>query len=285
MSNQFKEALRKNKAAPLKRLGQNFLVSQEVKTKIIEAAQIKPKDTVLEIGPGLGALTFELAQKAKQVIAIEKDKKIAEILKKRILKENIRNIKVIAEDILKDNVLLSTFNGLRYKVVANLPFNIATAVIMKFLESKKPPKLMVVMVQKEVAQRMCASPPHMNKLAVFCQALSKPEIVAFVSSSAFWPKPKVNSAIIRLQPKETNGALGSVDYINFSKVVNAGFSHPRKTLLNNFAKLDRGQTPISTQKEKIAKWLVQNNIQPNQRPETLTINDWQNLVKTLPPRN
>ncbi len=294
---EIKKQFKENNAAVLKKLGQNFLVSQTVLAKIIAAADLKPQDTVLEIGPGLGALTFELAKRAKQIIAVEKDRKISAILEKNLAEKSISNVKVINEDVLCPRDPTSSQNlspslwevgsllADPYKIVSNLPYNIATAVIMKFLESQNPPGLIVVMVQKEVAQRIVAKPPHMNKLAIFCQLYAEPKIIDCVPSGAFWPKPKVDSAILQLtpMPKEPS-AFGrrrhSVPFMSqFQQIVNAGFSHPRKTLLNNLLKA-YGESSPADSREKIIEWLQANSINPMQRPETLSVENWQNLAKT-----
>ncbi len=305
---EIKSQLKENNAAVLKKLGQNFLVSQAALAKIIAAADLKPQDTVLEIGPGLGELTFELAKKVKKVIAVEKDRKISAILEKNLAEKGIFNVEVVNEDILVPPRPSAWGRGVgrkRYKLVANLPYNIATAVIMKFLDpafAKAPageetqtskPDLMVVMVQKEVAQRIVAKPPRMNKLAIFCQLYSEPKIIGYVPPTAFYPKPKVFSAILQLTPKPPSGFgnLGrshSVAFISqFQQIVNAGFSHPRKTLLNNFLKKTEGpsfrwgSSPAGS-REKIIEWLKKNNVNPMQRPETLSVENWQNLAKTFP---
>ncbi|MDD4989849.1 MAG: 16S rRNA (adenine(1518)-N(6)/adenine(1519)-N(6))-dimethyltransferase RsmA [Candidatus Pacebacteria bacterium] len=289
---EIKNQLKENNAAALKKFGQNFLVSQSVLAKIIAAANLKPQDTILEIGPGLGGLTFELAKKVEKVIAVEKDKKISAMLEKNLVVKGISNVRVINEDALRPTPLLQTegWGEISYKLVANLPYNIATAVIMKFLEKQNQPKLIVVMIQKEVAQRITAKPPHMNKLAVFCQLFAEPKIIDYVPSSAFWPKPKVDSAILQLQPfknheefKEPSSLFGrhSVPFKTlFQKIVNAGFSHPRKALLNNLNQNGKGLGFTDFSKDKVAAWLKENNINPMQRPETLSVENWQNLAKT-----
>ena len=159
--------LKKEGLAPLKRLGQNFLIDCQALQKIIGSADLKKTDTVLEIGAGIGNLTFELAKKAKRVIAVEKDPKMIEILKDLLECQNVKNVKIIEGNILKfktDSLELKT-----YKLVANLPYYITSPVIRKFLESKNPPSSIVLMVQKEVAQRIAAKPPHMSLLAVSVQ--------------------------------------------------------------------------------------------------------------------
>ncbi|MFQ6049468.1 MAG: ribosomal RNA small subunit methyltransferase A, partial [Candidatus Paceibacterales bacterium] len=153
------------------------------------------------------------------------------------------------------------------------PYYITSPVIRKFLESKKPPKLMVLMVQKEVAQRICAHPPNMSLLAVSVQFYAKPEIISFVSKKSFWPQPEVDSAILRISQICTN--LPQINTNLFFKVVKVGFSHPRKQLINN---LSQG---LKLDKEKVKNWLLKNGIESKQRAETLAIKDWLKLTKNL----
>jgi len=262
-----KELLKKYKARPSKRLGQNFLIDKSVLQKIIETADLKSSDFILEIGPGIGNLTQELAKKAKKVIAVEKDLKLAEILKELLDCWNIKNVRIVNKDILKLDPKPSTLKS--YKIVANLPYYIVSPVIRKFLESKYPPESMILMVQKEVAQRICARPPEMSLLAVSVQFYAQPEIISYVSKKSFWPQPKVDGAVIKLkvesQKLKVNKEL-------FFGIVKAGFIQPRKQLINNLSQLG--------QKEKIKIWLLKNNIQPSQRAETLSVKDWIRLTKT-----
>lgn len=227
-----KSLLQKYSAAPLKRLGQNFLISKGVLEKIIQAAGLNKEEVVLEIGPGLSTLTQELARRAKKVIAVEKDRKFVEILKETL--KDYKNVQIIEGDILKFDIsnwvppfkkggvggilpnkdkstpaLLYKRRGLKYKLVANLPYNIASAVIRKFLEAENKPKEMLLMVQKEVAQRICASPPNMSLLAVSVQFYAQPKIIDYVSKGSFWPPPKVDSAILKItsHPKQSRFPL------------------------------------------------------------------------------
>ena len=264
--------LRNYKIRPNKRMGQNFLISKTILREIIKAANLKPSDIVLEIGPGLGVLTRELAKKVKKVIAVEKDKKLTDIFKKELDNDKIKNIQVINQDILKFESL--SFNLKEsYKLVANLPYYITGPVIRMFLESTKPPKLMVLMVQKEVGKRICAQPPKMSKLAVFSQFYGKPEIVKFVSKKSFQPQPKVDSVILRIKPLvSTDKRLIKTNRKLFSKIVRAGFSQPRKQLINNFSK------SLDLSREKVEKWLKEDKIQPIQRAESLTVENWIDLT-------
>jgi 16S rRNA (adenine1518-N6/adenine1519-N6)-dimethyltransferase len=248
---------------PKKRLGQNFLTDKSVVKKLLKTADLKPGDVVLEIGPGLGVLTKEIAEITKKVIAVEKDKKLCEILKQEL--KNYKNIEIINADALKDNYRLPTKN---YKLIANLPFYIATPVIRKFLESNDPPEEMVLMVQKEVAQRITATPPKMSTLAVSVQIYAEPKIISYISKESFRPKPKVNSAIIKITPREKPKLPK-----DFFRIIKAGFRAPRKQLANNLSK------ELNIKKEETIRWLKENNIEPTRRAETLSIEEWIELTK------
>lgn len=259
--------MKKINLIPSKRLGQNFLIDKGALRTIIEVADIKPDEVVLEIGPGTGILTLELAKKTKKVIAVEKDAKMVEILKET-LKEYL-NVQIINDDIRK-----SDFKTLRnYKVVANIPYYLTSPIIRKFLElTEDRPLLMVLMVQKEVAQRIVARPPNMSILAVSVQFYAEAKIIDYVSRKSFWPSPKVDSAIIKITPFNiTRTVLANL----FFRIVKAGFSHPRKQLINNLS------TALSLPRAQVQIWLQKNKIQPSQRAETLFIDDWIKLAKSL----
>ncbi len=283
-----KNLLKKYQIRPSKGLGQNFLVDKEAVKKIIEAADLEIEDIVLEVGPGLGVLTQELAKKVKKVIGIEKDWKMVEILKETL--KDRKNVEIVLGDILKignwkliENWKLEIGN---YKVVANLPFYLTAPVIRQFLEYMEvQPQYMVLMVQKEVAQRICAKPrtrtssvrgrPPMNLLAISVQFYAEPEIVSYISKKSFWPQPKVDSAIIKITPLPNKILQRSDLCQSFFKIVRAGFSQPRKQLINNLSK------GLNLGKEKIQNWLLKNHIQPSQRAETLSVDDWLKLTKSF----
>jgi len=260
-----KDILTKYETKPFKGMGQNFLVNRQTLEKIVSSADLKTEDVVLEVGPGLGTLTAELAKSAGRVIAVEKDQKMCEILKETL--SGFENIQIINDDILKINSEPYTLNP--YKVVANIPYYLTSPLIRKFLETKYPPEFMLLMMQKEVAQRICANPPDMSILAVSVQFYAKAEIISYVKKENFWPKPKVDSAIIKIVPKTSENSI-SPDL--FFKIVKAGFSHPRKQLGNNLLSLG--------DKEEITSWLLKNKIKPTQRAETLSVEDWTNLLST-----
>ncbi|MEK7658323.1 MAG: 16S rRNA (adenine(1518)-N(6)/adenine(1519)-N(6))-dimethyltransferase RsmA [Patescibacteria group bacterium] len=272
--------LAKYNTRPSKGLGQNFLIDKNVLQKIISAADLSKNDIVLEIGPGIGTLTQELAQKAKKVIAIEKDKKMCKILKETL--KDFDNIEIINADILKIKELENYLKIKNYKIVANIPYYITSPLIRKFLESPKPPRDFVLMVQKEVAQRICTKPPDMSLLAVSVQFYAEPKIISYVSKNCFWPSPKVDSAIIKIKP-QINADKKQINADLFFKIVKAGFSQPRKQLGNNLLALSHseGSKTLKLTKEQTAMWLVKNGIKPSQRAETLSIYDWKNLANSL----
>ena len=256
-------------AKPNKRLGQNFLIDKNILRKIIESADIKPTDTIIEVGPGIGTLTQALAEKSGRVIAVEKDEKMIKILKETL--KDYKNVEIIHGDILKTTKLQIS----NYKVVANIPYYLTSPLIRKFLERPngypESPESMVLMLQKEVAQIICAKPPNMSILAVSAQFYANAKIISYVSKNCFLPAPKVDSAVIKIIPHNKYNMPADL----FFKIVKAGFSHPRKQLLNNLA------AGLKLDKIKIGTLLSENNIKPTQRAETLSVDDWKNLARML----
>jgi len=264
-----KHILEKYNIKPSKKFGQNFLVDEEILQKIARTANIGPNDIVLEIGPGIGTLTEELAKKAKRVIAVEKDERMVEILRETLKK--YKNIEIVKGDVLKIPITNKQYLADEYKLVANLPFYVAAPIIRKFLEEENPPKEMVLMVQKEVGQRICAKPPEMSLLAVSVQFYGRPEIAFYVGKGNFLPVPKVDSAVIKIVP--SNNYLRIVGPDVFFKVAKAGFSQPRKQLANNLSK------GLKLDKEKASRWLLKNNIDFTRRAESLKMEEWVELAK------
>ena len=253
---------------PIKRLGQVFLIKKIYLKKIANNAKVSKEDIVLEVGPGTGNLTIELAKKVKKVIAVEKDKRMCDILKEILAKEKIKNVEIVNQDILQ--FLKKPFHFYPFKVVANIPYYITSRLIRDFLELKKKPKLIVLLVQKEVAERICAKPPFSNLLAISVQFFSFPKIISFVPKEAFWPKPKVDSAILKIVPRKEkiikNEKL-------FFKIVKAGFFQPRKTILNNFV------ISLKIDKIEIERWLKVSKIEKQKRPSQLYLKDWLSLFE------
>lgn len=275
-----KELLKNAGIHPSKKLGQNFLISRNVLVRIISTADLKNTDIILEIGPGIGTLTKGLAQEAKKVIAVEKDKRMIEILKETL--KEFKNVEIINADILKFTLGPKTLYPKPYKIVANLPYYITSPVIRKFLEAENKPQQMILMLQKEVAQRIIARPPQMNLLAVTTQFYTKPEIISYVSRNCFWPRPKVDSAIIRIKDMRYPLDIAYPSEL-FFKIVRAGFSHPRKQLVNNLSNGLALSLPNGLQLKKplVEKWLLENNIKPSQRAQTLSLDNWLKLAKTF----
>ena len=290
-----KELLAKHGAKPNKILGQNFLIDNNILKKIIDSADLKQTDTVLEVGPGIGTLTQELAKHAKKVIGVEKDKKMIEILKETLA--GSKNVEII-----RDDIRYYSPKTTHYKLIANIPYYLTSPLIRKFLETDCPPLEMILMVQKEVAQRICSKPPSpptnfghkthkkserahnpklvggkMSLLAVSVQFYAEPKIISYVSKNCFLPAPKVDSAIIKITPSPDLGGLprGRGSGSLFFKIVKAGFSQPRKQLAGNLSKM------LKINKKTAEEWLQSNGIKPSQRAETLSVEDWKNLTKTL----
>lgn len=259
---------------PKKSLGQHFLINQSVVDKMIQTAEITPKDTILEIGPGLGILTQTLCQKAEKVIAIEIDPKMVEILKKTC--GHFKNLKIINNDILSKSIdyQLSTID---YKLVSSLPYQITSPVIRKFLEAENKPQSLTLLIQKEMAQRITAKPGNRERgfLTVLVEFYSQTEIVAWVDKNNFWPKPKVDSAIIKISIRSQ---FYHLEPKSFFRIVQAGFSTKRRQIHNSLA------GGLHLPKEKILDTLVKANIDPKRRAETLTLNEWIELYNLLTKR-
>ncbi len=265
-----RKLLKKYKLKPNKRMGQNFLISQKALNKIIETADLSKKDIVLEIGPGLGILTQKLTKKTKKVIAVEKDKKIIEALKDIV--KNYNNIKIIEGDILKMQKAGWWNNLKKYKVVANIPYYLTSPLIRSLLERENQPEEIILLVQKEVAKRICAKPPKMNLLALSVQFYSQPKIIGYVSKKSFWPQPKVDSAIIKIgqinKPKD-------IAIEKFFQIAKIGFSGPRKQLVNNLSK------GLKRKREEIDKILIECGLDAKIRPGNLSVFNWINLTKKI----
>ncbi len=259
-----------------KRLGQHFLVDRRVRTKLLRAARIGPEDLVVEIGPGLGALTGELARRARQVVAIEKDEVLAARLRQAL--GPVANVQIITGDVLGMDpaqiVEQARATAGEYKVVADLPYNIASAVVRHFLEAEARPQLMVVMVQREVAESMAALPGQMSLLSVAVQLYGKPSIAGYVSPQSFYPPPRVESAILRIETYVApNLQVGDVD--DFFRVVRAGFSARRKQLHNSLAQ------GLELPPAETLGLLVGLGIDPQRRAQTLSLDEWSAIYHAL----
>jgi 16S rRNA (adenine1518-N6/adenine1519-N6)-dimethyltransferase len=256
-----------------KRLGQNYLQDADALEKIVEAAEIQTTDTVLEIGPGLGNLTRYLSVSAHQVVAVELDLKLVSVLQV-ILKPYATNVRLIHGDILK---LTPKELGLPddYLVAANIPYNITSAIIRHLLESEPKPRRIVLTVQKEVAERICASPPDMSLLALSVQVYGMPRIMAHIPSGAFYPAPKVDSAVVRIDIFPSPAIeLHLLD--DFFQLIKAGFGQKRKTLRNSLS----SGLKISTAEAELL--LAKAEIDSKRRAETLSLDEWGKLSQFYP---
>jgi len=272
-----KELMRRFNLKAMKGLGQHFLVDRWVLKKILSAADLLPDDIVIEIGPGLGILTGELVRSAGKVIAVEVDSKLSSALAERF--SDAPQLTIVNADILKLNPeeLITEHasdqgHHQSYKVVANLPYNIAAPVLRHFLEASLKPSRIVVMVQKEVGQTMVAAPGRLSIFGLSIQLYGKPKIVDYVPARSFYPKPKVNSAIVRIDVyRET--AVKVEDISGFFTVVRAGFSAPRKQLRNSLAQ------GMQMQAADVAEHLKRLEIAPERRPQTLSLEEWRRIYQ------
>ena len=254
-----------------KGLGQNFLEDPFALEEIIAAAEIQPTDTALEIGPGLGSLTRYLAASAKKVIAVELDGNLIPPLKEVLA--SYQNVHIIHGDILKLSPK-DLINEDHYLIVANIPYYITSAVIRHLLENPSKPRRIVLTIQKEVAQRICAKPGDMSLLALSVQVYGAPRVAAHIPADAFFPAPKVDSAVLVVDifpsPLIKEELLDS-----FFKLIKAGFSQKRKTLRNSLS------SGLHISPVNAAELLTRAGIDPQRRAETLSIEEWEHLMKNM----
>ena len=265
-------------------LGQNLLIDSTHLARIAGAADLETTDTVLEIGPGLGALTHHLAERAGRVIAVELDQRLMPILRAEFADRP--HVSFIHGDILElDPAELiqmprpgqpGTASAAEpYKVVGNLPYYITSAVLRHLLENLPPPTLAVLLVQQEVAQRMVAQSGAMSLLAVSVQFYARPRALHKIPAGAFLPRPKVDSRVVRLDVR-AQPAVPDVEPARFFQVVRAGFSQRRKQLRNSLS------AGLSCTKEQTDRWLTSSGIEPRRRAETLSLQEWGMLTRTVP---
>lgn len=251
------------------KLGQHFLIDLKVLEKIVKEANIKKIDTILEVGPGLGVLTEKLLQKASKVLVVEKDKDMVSFLRQNF--KNSKNIFIYHGDILKFNIE-KNIKG-KYKVVANIPYYLTSRLIRNFLERKNKPQKIVLMVQKEVAERIIARPNKENLLSISVKFYGKPRIIAVVPSASFYPKPKVESAIIEIA--EIKNRYRDINEREFFRLIKIGFASPRKKLANNLS------VGFKKNKNEVETILKNAKLDINTRAEDLTINNWLLILKEM----
>lgn len=263
-----------------KSLGQNFLIDQNILDKIVGAAGLSQETGALEIGPGIGALTERLAHSAGAVTAVEIDQRLIPILEEVL--EPYGHVKVRHADVLKVDLaqlFREDFGGVeRVSVVANLPYYVTTPILMKLLEEKLPLENIVVMIQKEVAERMAAKPggKEYGSLSIAVQYYSEPELVCTVPHTVFIPQPNVESAVIRLKVRE-NPPVAVTDERHFFEVVQASFTQRRKTISNNL----KARFFPKEGRERLETLLAEAGIEPSRRGETLSIEEYARLSDTL----
>lgn len=273
-----KELLEKYGFKFSKSLGQNFLIDGNIVRKIVEEAGVDKDTNVLEIGPGIGTLTEELAINAKNVVAVELDKKLLPILDETL--DSYDNVEIIHGDILEvdiDKIIEEKLEGGPIKIVANLPYYVTTPIIGRLLEDELNIESISVMVQKEVAERMIAPPGSKTygSLSVFVGFYTDAEIIVKVPNTVFMPKPKIDSAVIRLNIKKE---LPDIDREKFFKVVKAAFSKRRKTILNSLSSYG-----FDIEKDIIRKALEDSGIKVSERAENISIKEFMKLSASLPP--
>ena len=259
--------LERHGLTPRKSLGQNFLIDDNVAQKIVQAAEIAPTDTVIEIGPGMGALTQHLVKQAQQVHVIELDQHLIPILRKEL--GQLSNLTITHGDALEVDFaqLAQPLSTVRF--VANLPYYITSAAIRKMLESPLKVASIVLTIQFEVAQRMVAGVGDMSLLAVSVQFYGQPDLVMKLPAGAFYPQPKVDSAVVRIVPHAERPNINPDD---FFQVVRAGFSQPRKQLRNTLA------SGLGVDKAQAIAMLTACQVDPMRRAETLAISEWIGLA-------
>ncbi len=265
---------------PRKSLGQNFLVDPVALSRIVDAAELSSDDIVLEIGPGPGSLTERLLEQAGQVVAVELDTNMVALLRQQL--GNNPRLHIVAGDILKHDpgellaLSVPPYNAPhpKYKVVANLPYYITSAVIRHLTEAALRPAYAVLTVQREVAARIVAKPSNMSLLAVSVQLYGEPRIVARVPAGAFYPRPKVDSAVVRIQFYRDLPLSGD-EIAHFFRVVRAGFGQRRKQIHNALA------AGLALPNAVVREALAQSGIDPRRRAETLEIDEWVRLCHAL----
>ncbi len=254
-----------------KSLGQHFLVDKRVLARIVKAADPQPGETIVEVGPGHGTLTAELAGRGGRVIAVELDGALAARLEQRFAGDAA--VRVIAGD-AREADPAALVDGEPYKFVANLPYYAALPIVRRFLESDHPPSRMVIMVQREVAEAMTAKPGDMSLLSVAVQLYGSPAIVCRAGPRAFRPPPKVSSAVVRIDVfPEPALDLASVD--EFFRVVRAGFSAPRKMVRNSL------KNGLGAEQGGVLRALEDAGVPPTLRPGALSLEDWGRVCRAL----
>lgn len=250
-----------------KQLSQSFLADEEVCRAMAEAAELGPADEVLEIGPGLGILTRVLLERAGRVVAVELDRRLAGHLP-NLLPD--RRLEVLRDDALRFDP--ADHFPADYKLVANLPYQITSPVLSRFLIEVRRPKVLVLMVQREVAERIAAAPGHASYLSVLAQSVADVRLLRRVSAGAFYPRPKVDSAVLLLRER-SDPEVSEALLARFLKLVRAGFTQPRKTVANSLVQ------GLELQRAEVGRALDAAGVDPRLRPQQLSVGNWLALLQ------
>ncbi|HET6649745.1 MAG TPA: 16S rRNA (adenine(1518)-N(6)/adenine(1519)-N(6))-dimethyltransferase RsmA [Candidatus Limnocylindria bacterium] len=260
---------------PRKSLSQNFLTDPTALDAIVDAAELSPGDRVVEIGPGLGVLTRRLLAAGASVLAVELDARLAEYLRRELYA--VAGFELIEADALSLHPR-EMFPGERFKVVANIPYHITSPLLHAFLEGERPPDLTVLLVQLEVAERVAAPPGQMSYLSVFAQNVASAEVVARVPADAFEPAPDVDSAVLRLRRRDEPVVPVGEGREPFYRIVQAGFRQRRKQVHNGLTR----ELPVD--RDVVEAALAACGVDPERRPQTLSVDEWACLAADLGPR-
>jgi 16S rRNA (adenine1518-N6/adenine1519-N6)-dimethyltransferase len=273
---QLREIFRQYGFRPLKRFGENYLIDANIKEKIIEAAGVMSGDVVLEIGPGLGALTIDLAASGAAVYAVEKDKKAFAILSD-LVDNRYPNLKLFCDDILKFDLAKIPHPG-KIKVIGNLPYYITTPIIERLIENREMVSSVLMLVQREVADRLMAAPgsKDYSSLSCFVQYHTRPVYRHMVKRTSFYPEPEVDSSLLKLEFLE-KPSVEVVDEKIFFKVVRGAFNQRRKTIMNSLSREDVLDMP----KEELARLLAKVGVDPQSRPETLSLIQFASIANNI----
>ena len=265
-----RQILQQHGLRPKKSLGQNFLYDDNILARIVEIAGVSPEDNVLEIGPGVGHLTRHLAGAARRVVAVELDDRLMPVLHEQLA--DAEHVTLVHGDILEQDPA-EWFGARAYKVVANVPYYITGAILQHLLEGQSKPQRMVMTLQREVAERIVARPGQMTLLSVSVQFFGVPHIEGEIKAGAFWPRPDVDSAIVRIELHQTP-PLEPEEQSAFFRIVRTGFSQKRKQLQKNLRAL-------GYERRQIVALLRQAGIDPRRRAQTLSVADWLAVYRTL----
>ena len=265
-----REILQQHNLQPKKSLGQNFIYDDAVLAQIVQAGDVSAADNVLEIGPGIGNLTAHLARAAKRVVAVELDDRLLPILHSELARYD--NVTIVHGDILEQDPR-AWFGDDPYKVVANVPYYITGAILRHLLAGGGKPDLMVLTVQKEVAERITAQPGEMSLLAVSVQFYGEPQMVGQIKAGAFWPRPEVDSAILRVDLSRGT-LLPLASEKAFFRIVRAGFSQKRKQLQKNLRSLGYNR-------QQTVAMLQEAGVDPKRRAETLSVQEWLDIYEVF----